>query len=801
MKKLFNIILTAALMMAVALPASAQDQRQRTPETIVQDVLAQMPAQDKESFNREMGYLAQSAPQSVILLCKMMQPAEKACNNRVEYAISGVVNYATENVKFSKAVKEGLEKAIPDAVDKTAKQFFEQELRLFNSENDVTYGEHTGAETYTAAYDKLKGLGDKAGKQIVKSIKSKDHALRMQALKYATDNGLVTDELVKKVAGKYNSTSTEGKVDILNWLGDNKIESQKSLMMKAVEKGGEPAAAAIEALSRLGGDDALDVLIGQLGTANNDAAFTALRSFPGNIGDKVVSSLGTATGDQQISLLNLASARRITGAASQMFDLTSNNNAAVSQAALQNLAGVVGAGDASKIASMLDKATAAQVPSYQKMLASSLKSLEAKKQFDTISSLIKGASNKERLYPALAATNTDESVNMLQQAWENAKSADALNALKSSQNYKAANALFNAAKGGDEEALKSFVSLVDNNESNVDSRFNRLEQAINIAKSADAKKNILGSLGNTPTRSAFKLAGKYLDDKEVGYEAAVAEKKIISKAMDDIEYDLVKTNLNKCIDLYKAHGTADDGYAVDEIKKMLAETEPSPIYVLTDEEKAEGYELLFDGTNLDNFVGNKENYVPINGSIYVTADYGSGGNLYTAKEYRDFVFRFEFCFMRPGVNNGIGVRTPMGVDAAYDGMCECQILDHDDPIYKDLREYQVHGSVYGVIPAKRIKHKPLGEWSTEEIRVQGNHITVIVNGEVINDGDIKEACQGHNVAPDGSGTNPYTVDHRNHPGMFNKTGHIGFLGHGTGIKFRNVRVLDLTKQKAKGKKK
>ena len=239
---------------------------------------------------------------------------------------------------------------------------------------------------------------------------------------------------------------------------------------------------------------------------------------------------------------------------------------------------------------------------------------------------------------------------------------------------------------------------------------------------------------------------------------------------------------------------------MDEIKKMLAEMQPSPIFTLSDEEKKQGFEILFDGTNLDKWTGNKVGYVPINGCIYVTANYGNESNLYTVKEYQDFVFRFEFCFVRPGVNNGVGIRTPMGVDAAYYGMCESQILDHDDPIYAGLHEYQVHGSVYGVIPARRIKHKPLGEWSTEEIRVEGDHITVTVNGEVIVDGNVREACQGHNVAPDGSDKNPYTVDHRNHPGMFNKTGHIGFLGHGAGVKFRNVRVLDLTNQK-KGKKK
>ena len=44
----------------------------------------------------------------------------------------------------------------------------------------------------------------------------------------------------------------------------------------------------------------------------------------------------------------------------------------------------------------------------------------------------------------------------------------------------------------------------------------------------------------------------------------------------------------------------------------------------------------------------------------------------------------------------------------------------------------------------------------------------------------------------GSDYNPHTVDHRNHPGMFNEKGHVGFLGHGAGIKFRNVRILDLS---------
>ena len=222
----------------------------------------------------------------------------------------------------------------------------------------------------------------------------------------------------------------------------------------------------------------------------------------------------------------------------------------------------------------------------------------------------------------------------------------------------------------------------------------------------------------------------------------------------------------------------------------ICELPSTPRFELSTEEAAEGFEVLFDGTSMHKWTGNTTNYVPVDGTIYVTAQYGGTGNLYTKKEYGDFILRFEFAFDREGVNNGIGIRTPMGVDAAYHGM-EIQILDHDAPIYKGLRKYQQHGSVYGIIPAKRVKFPPLRTWNVEEIRAAGDRITVTVNGEVILDGNIREACQGHNVAPEGGKENPYTVDHLNHPGLFNERGHIGLLGHGPGIMFRNIRIKEL----------
>jgi hypothetical protein len=203
---------------------------------------------------------------------------------------------------------------------------------------------------------------------------------------------------------------------------------------------------------------------------------------------------------------------------------------------------------------------------------------------------------------------------------------------------------------------------------------------------------------------------------------------------------------------------------------------PEP-FRLSEEEEKEGFRVLFDGTNMHEWTGNTKDYVLGDGNIVMHPSKSFGGNLYTKDEFDNFVLRFEF-MLTPGANNGLGIRTPMEGDAAYVGM-ELQILDNEAPIYKDLQPYQYHGSVYGVIPAKRGYLKPTGEWNYQEVIADGDHIKVILNGTTILDGNIREAAKNG------------TMDHKDHPGLFNKKGHIGFLGHGSEVKFRNIRIKEL----------
>lgn len=191
-----------------------------------------------------------------------------------------------------------------------------------------------------------------------------------------------------------------------------------------------------------------------------------------------------------------------------------------------------------------------------------------------------------------------------------------------------------------------------------------------------------------------------------------------------------------------------------------------------------GFVSLFNGKDLQGWRlvgGHGTGYVVEKNLLVCPAD--GGGNLFTEREYDNFVLRFEFR-LAPGSNNGIGIRAPLEGDAAYQGM-EIQILDDGDERYRGkIKPAQFHGSIYDVIAAKQGFKKPVGEWNEEEIVADGRHIRVTLNGNIIVDADLDQVKDAAVL--------------QKHPGLARTTGHIGLLGHGTRVEFRHLRIKPLS---------
>jgi len=177
---------------------------------------------------------------------------------------------------------------------------------------------------------------------------------------------------------------------------------------------------------------------------------------------------------------------------------------------------------------------------------------------------------------------------------------------------------------------------------------------------------------------------------------------------------------------------------------------------------------LFDGKDLTGWIG--KGYVVEDGAIVCTPE---GKNLMTEQTFSSYILDFEFK-LPPGGNNGLGIHYPGTGDGAHTGM-EIQILDNTAAKYQNLKEYQFHGSLYTLAPAKKSGLKPVGEWNHERVSVLGSNVTVDLNGEIILRANLDEL----------------STSHPEHEGVKRRSGHIAWLGHGDRVSFRNVQIAEI----------
>jgi hypothetical protein len=309
-------------------------------------------------------------------------------------------------------------------------------------------------------------------------------------------------------------------------------------------------------------------------------------------------------------------------------------------------------------------------------------------------------------------------------------------------------------------ALQGYIRLAGEAQLSRQERVARYVDALAVSKRADEKRKVLSGLSGVHTIESLRVVADCLSDPELKGEAALAAAQIACPKNAEDNGLLDPEAVPMLIAAAEATEDGDTRKRIEDHIDVIPQPDP------------EGFVPLFNGKDLTGWVGDTEGYAAEDGMLVCKP----GGNLYTDKDYGDFILRFEF-LLPPGGNNGLAVRAPVG-GGAYNGM-ELQILDNSADKYKDLQPYQYHGSIYGIVPAKRGFQRPVGEWNEEEVIAKGRQITVRLNGTVIVDANLDEATANG------------TMDHKEHKGLDLEAGRIGFLGHGDIVKFRNIRVKEL----------
>lgn len=200
---------------------------------------------------------------------------------------------------------------------------------------------------------------------------------------------------------------------------------------------------------------------------------------------------------------------------------------------------------------------------------------------------------------------------------------------------------------------------------------------------------------------------------------------------------------------------------------------------------AEGWEVLFDGSDLGAWKGYAQERVPtswqVGGGVLAFVPGGEGGDVVTREAYGDFELELDWKISDCG-NSGIFYRGAEGNDYVWQTAPEMQILD--DNCHSDAR-YPSHlaGSNYDLYAAAPDAVRPAGEWNEARIVARGPHVEHWLNGQKVAAYEQGSEAWAARVAASKFRTMPNYGTQR--------TGVIGLQDHGDPVWFRDIRIRRL----------
>ncbi len=217
---------------------------------------------------------------------------------------------------------------------------------------------------------------------------------------------------------------------------------------------------------------------------------------------------------------------------------------------------------------------------------------------------------------------------------------------------------------------------------------------------------------------------------------------------------------------------------------------------LSPREKAEGWQLLWDGKTSEGWRGARLNIFPEKGWTIkdgvLTVEKGNGGestnggDIVTTKKYRNFMLSVDFQITQ-GANSGIKYFVDPGMNKGAGSAigCEFQILDdlrHPDAKL-GVKGNRKLGSLYDLIPAPEQKPFDINRFNTALVIVRGKHVEHWLNGVKLLEYD-RDSQQWNALVA-------YSK-YRDWPNFGNAAeGHILLQDHGDEVRFKNIKIKEL----------
>ena len=243
----------------------------------------------------------------------------------------------------------------------------------------------------------------------------------------------------------------------------------------------------------------------------------------------------------------------------------------------------------------------------------------------------------------------------------------------------------------------------------------------------------------------------------------------------------------------------------EKVVKKVPKTEPNATHdnTLSYQEIQQGWKLLFDGKTFNGWrnLGRKDvetalwkiedgNIHKVNSGDVPSLPDGQpveGGDLMSIDTYDNYELYFEWKILEAG-NTGLKYNVSEELSQKYSEHSalgfEYQLLDDKDTLYAGkLIASQYTGSLYDMIPAKNTKLKPVGEFNTSRIIIDGNHVQHWLNGEKVVEYDFgsKQLDSLYKISK-----------YKDYPHFLDKrSGHIILQNHKDDAWFRNIKIRNI----------